>query len=245
MTKKPTLVGGDLGGRFGQRTTGRLRARAGVAQLAERQPSKLHVASSNLVSRSKPDPRFGRSRPFATIRRMVKGDWPELESLVIRTGVRVLRANEAAASVSAAVQEFNEANSALHEQPTAADVSTLAERYATQVAPLESAATTIETEMVEIASGQTRIFEIIEDEHGATGVAEEYLGGAVDLGAQAAFLAEELARFSRSVAEPGRTYPPVEDATASLAFAMRRVVVALEPAVGWGARSAAILADWT
>ncbi len=26
--------------------------RAGVAQLAERQPSKLHVASSNLVSRS-------------------------------------------------------------------------------------------------------------------------------------------------------------------------------------------------
>ena len=28
--------------------------RAGVAQLAERQPSKLHVASSNLVSRSKP-----------------------------------------------------------------------------------------------------------------------------------------------------------------------------------------------
>jgi hypothetical protein len=28
--------------------------RAGVAQLAERQPSKLHVASSNLVSRSNP-----------------------------------------------------------------------------------------------------------------------------------------------------------------------------------------------
>jgi hypothetical protein len=32
----------------------RISPRAGVAQLAERQPSKLNVASSNLVSRSKP-----------------------------------------------------------------------------------------------------------------------------------------------------------------------------------------------
>ena len=176
---------------------------------------------------------------------MVKGDWPELEYLVIRTGVRVLRANEAAASVSAAVQALNEAKSALPEQPTASDVSQLAERYATQVAPVEAAATTLEAEMAEIARGQSRILEIVEDEREATGVAEEYLGGAVDLGAQAAFLAAELARFSRSLEEPGRTLPPVEDATATLASAMRRVVVALEPAVGWGARSAAILSDWT
>ena len=94
--------------------------------MAERQPSKLHVASSNLVSRS--NPKF--DAPFATIRRMVRGDWPELEYLVIRTGVRVLRANEAAADVSAAIQALNEANSALPTQPTAADVSKLAERYA-------------------------------------------------------------------------------------------------------------------
>jgi len=176
---------------------------------------------------------------------MVRGDWPELEYLVIRTGVRVLRANEAAAGVSAAVQALNDANSALPKQPTAADVSTLAERYAAQVAPLEAAATTLETEMAEIAPGQSRILEIIDDDHDATGVAEEYLGGAVDLGAQAAFLTEEFARFSRSVDEPGRTLPPVEDATAALASAMRRVVVALEPAIGWGARSTAILSDWT
>jgi hypothetical protein len=175
----------------------------------------------------------------------VRSDWPELEYLVIGTGVRVLRVNEAAAGVQTAVQALNEANSALTNQPTAADVSSLAERYTAQVAPLEAAATTIETEMVEIAPGQTRIFEIIEDEREATGVAEEYLGGAVDLGAQAAFLAEELARFSRSLEEPGRTLPPVEDTTATLASAMRRVVAALEPAVGWGARSAAILSDWT
>src|SRR6478672_2554925 len=192
-----------------------------------------------------PSPTFGRSAPFATIRRMVRGDWPELEYLVIRTGVRVLRANEAAASVSVVVQALNEANSALPSQPTTADVSKLAERYAAQVAPLEAAATTLETEMAEIAPGQSRILEIIEDERDATGVAEEYLGGAVDLGAQSAFLAEELARFSRSIEEPGRTLPPVEDATATLASAMRRVVIALEPSVGWGARSAAILSDWT
>ena len=35
--------------------------RAGVAQLAERQPSKLHVASSNLVSRSKHSESYSRS----------------------------------------------------------------------------------------------------------------------------------------------------------------------------------------
>jgi hypothetical protein len=35
---------------------------------------------------------------------MVRGDWPELEYLVIGTGVRVLRANETAASISGAVQ---------------------------------------------------------------------------------------------------------------------------------------------
>ena len=78
--------------------------RAGVAQLAERQPSKLHVASSNLVSRSNPQVLAARTAPFATIRRMVRGDWPELEYLVIGTGVRVLRANETAASISGAVQ---------------------------------------------------------------------------------------------------------------------------------------------
>ena len=176
---------------------------------------------------------------------MASRDWPELEYLVIRTGVRVLRANEAAASVLAAVQALNEANSALPEEPTAADVSMLAERYAAQVAPLEAAATILETEMAEIEPGQSRILEIIDDEREATGVAEEYLGGAVDLGAQAAFLAEELARFSRSLEEPGRTVPAVEDATATLESAMRRVVAALDPAIGWGERSTAILADWT
>src|SRR6476660_8395767 len=94
-----------------------------------------------------PTPTFHRRTRGAVCyhRRMVSGDWPELEYLVIRTGVRVLRANEAAASVSAAVQALNEANSALPTQPTAADVSSLAEQYAAQVAPLESAATTIET----------------------------------------------------------------------------------------------------
>ena len=176
---------------------------------------------------------------------MVKGDWPELEYLVIRTGVRVLRANEAAADVSAAIQALNEANSALPTQPTAADVSKLAELYTAQVTPLEAAATTLETEMAEIAPGQSRILEIIDDDHDATGVAEEYLGGAVDLGAQAAYLAEQLATISRFLEEPGGTLPPPEDATAALASAMRRVVDALEPAIGWGARSTAILSDWT
>ena len=176
---------------------------------------------------------------------MVRGDWPELEYLVIRTGVRVLRANEAAADVAAAVQALNEANSDLPTQPAPADVSKLAERYAAQVAPLEAAATTLETEIAEIAPGQDRIIEIIDDDHDATGVAEEYLGGAVDLGARAAYLAEQCAAFARSLEEPDRTLPPVKDTTAALASAMRRVVVALEPAIEWGARSGAILSEWT
>ena len=110
---------------------------------------------------------------------MARGDWPELEYLVIGTGVRVFHAHEAAASVTAVVQALNEANSALPEQPTATDVSALADRYAAQLAPLEAAATALESEMAAIAPGQTRILDIVEADHEAAGVAEEYLGGAV------------------------------------------------------------------
>ena len=176
---------------------------------------------------------------------MVRGDWPELEYLVIGTGVRVLRANEAVASILAAVKALNEATSALPQQPTAADVSTFAERYAAQVAALEAAATALETEMAEIAPGQDRIIDIIDADHEATGVAEEYLGGAVSLGTAAVYVTEELATFPRSLEKLGRTLPTVEDATAGLASAIRRVLEALEPAIGWGDRSAAILSDWT
>jgi hypothetical protein len=175
----------------------------------------------------------------------VRSDWPELEYLVIGTGVKVLHANEAAASVSAVIQALNEANSALPKQPTAADVSRFTERYAAQVAPLEAAAKALEIEMAAIAPGQSRILDIIDDDHEATGVAEEYLGGTVSLGAAATYVTQELATFPRSLEELGRTLPPVEEATDGLASAMRRVLVALEPASGWGDRSAAILSDWT
>jgi ABC-type transporter Mla subunit MlaD len=183
--------------------------------------------------------------PLATIRRMVRGDWPELEYLVIGTGVRVLRANEAAASISAAVQALNEATAALPQQPTAAGVSKLAGLCAAQVAALEAVATALETEMAAIAPGQDRIIDIIDADHEATGVAEEYLGGAVSLGTAAAFLIEELARLPRSLEKLDRTFPTVEEATDGLASTIRRVVEALEPAIGWGARSTAILSDWT
>jgi len=176
---------------------------------------------------------------------MARGDWPELEYLVIGTGVRVLRVNELVASVTASVQALNTATSALPEQATAADISNLAERCAAQVAPLEAAATTLETEMAAIAPGQSRILDIIEDDRDATGVAEEYLGGAVSLGAAAAFVIEQLARFPGTLETPVRASPAVADAAADVASVTRRLVVALEPAIGWGARSAAILADWT
>ena len=145
----------------------------------------------------------------------------------------------------AAVQALNEAHSALPKQPTAADVSKFAERYAAQVAPLEAAATTLETELAAIEPGQGRIFDIVDADPDATGVAEEYLGGAMSLGAAAERLTEELATFPGSLEKIGRTFPTVEDATVALASAMRRVLVALEPAIGWGNRSAAILSDWT
>jgi hypothetical protein len=176
---------------------------------------------------------------------MGRGDWPELEYLVIGTGVRVLHANEAAAGILAAVQALNKANSALAKQPTAADVSRLAERYVAQVGPLEAAATALETEMAAIAPGQSRILDIIDDDHEAVGVAEEYLGGVVRLGEAAAYVTEELARLPASLKTLGRTFPPVDDVTASLASAVRRALVALEPAIGWADRSTKILSDWT
>ena len=182
---------------------------------------------------------------FARRGRIVRSDWPELEYLVIGTGVKVLHANEAAASVAAAVQALNEARSALPNEPTAADLSKLADRYVAQAAPVEAAATTLETEMPAIAPGQSRILDIMYDDHDAAGVAEEYLGGAVGLGAAAANLREVLTTFLRSLETLGRSSPELEDKTADLASAMRRVVIALEPASEWADRSAAILADWT
>ena len=176
---------------------------------------------------------------------MVSGDWPELEYLVIGTGVRVLHANEAAASVYAVIQELSEADSSLPEQPTAVDVSTFADRYAAQVAPLDAAATSLETEMAAIGSGHGRILDIVDADRDAAGVAEDTSEGAVSLGARAASLAEECAALSRSLEEVRRAVPPAGDAATGLASAMRRIVVALEPAVGWGDRSAAVLADWT
>jgi hypothetical protein len=181
---------------------------------------------------------------FATLGRMVRSDWPELEYLVIGTGVRVLRANEALASISGAVQALNVATSGLPQEPTAADVSALAGLCAAQVAALDAAATALETEMAAIAPGQDRIIDIIDADHEATGVAEEYLGGAVSLGAAAAFVIEELARLPRPLEKLAHTFPTVEEATHGLASTIRRVVVALEPAIGWGDRSAGILSDW-
>ena len=67
----------------------------------------------------------------------------------------------------------------------------------------------------------------------------------MSLGTAALHVTEELAHVPRSLEELGRTLPPVEDATTGLASAMRRVLAALEPAIGWGERSAAILSDWT
>ena len=175
---------------------------------------------------------------------MVKGDWPELEYLVIGTGVKVLHANEAVASAAAAVQRLNEANLALPKQPTAADVSKFAKRYAAQVAPLEAAATTLETEMAAIEEGQSRIFDIIDADRDATGVAEEYLGGAVSLGTAAVLVTEELATFPGSLEKLGRTTAGRRRDRGS-GRCDAPVVVALEPAIGWGDRSAAILSDWT
>ena len=176
---------------------------------------------------------------------MVSGDWPELEYLVIKTGVRVLRANEAGLSVSAVIQALTEADAALPEPPTATDVSTFADRYAAQVAPLDAAATTLETEMAEIGSGHARIIEIVDADRAATGVAEEYLGGAVSLGKRSASLAEACVALSRSLDARRVTVPQIGDSATELASAMERIVDALEPASDWGERSAAILADWT
>ena len=93
----------------------------------------------------------------------------------------------------------------------AADVSKLAERFAAQVEPLDVAATTLETEIVAIEPGQDRILDIIDADHDATGVAEEYLGGAVLLGASAVRTCENSRPFpgpSSSTVGPSRRSKP-------------------------------------
>src|SRR5262245_7048799 len=181
---------------------------------------------------------------FVSMRRMRSGDWPELESLVIATGVRMYRAHQTAAGFSTVVASLTEAASDLPDQPTTADVTSIAERYAAQVAPIEATAIDLETEMALIAQGQSRIVEIVTTEHEAVAVAEEYLGGAVSFGAAAALATERVDMLSGIVEQLRRTFPPVRDATDGLESAARRVAVALEPAIGWADRSAAILSAW-
>ena len=79
----------------------------------------------------------------------------------------------------------------------------------------------------------------------STGVAEEYLGGAVSLGKRFASLSEECITLSRALDARRVAVPQIGDTATGLASAMERIVDALEPATDWGDRSAAILADWT
>jgi hypothetical protein len=174
---------------------------------------------------------------------MVSSDWPDLEYLVIRIGVRVLRVNEALDRVVAAVEALDEANDALSAPPTEADVETLAARYAAQVAPLEEAAQVLEAEMPEIGPGHDQILDLVDDEREATGVAEEYLGGIVHLGASCGRVHERVGVSLRAIEARAWNVPAIQGSVDDLASSMRRLLVALEPARGWAERSAAILAD--
>ena len=168
---------------------------------------------------------------------MVRGDWPELEYLVIGTGVKVLHANEAVASVSAVVQALNEANSALPDTANGGGRIDVCGAIRSAGGASRGSGYHPRDRDGRIAPGQSRIFDIIDDDHEAAGVAEEYLGGAVSLGAAAAIRDRGTRHVPRSLEQLGRTLPPVDDATAGLASATRRVLVALEPASGWGDRS--------
>jgi len=177
---------------------------------------------------------------------MARGDWAELERLVLKTGEIVSRGRKAASGISEVIGAFNAANAALPASPDAAAQGAFVAAYAAWVAPLDGAARTLEEEMAALAPRQQRILDLLYADREAVSVAEDYLMSVATLGSAATYVLTELATFPKTLRRLGAAVPAIQPTTESLAASMQRVLIALEPADEWGDRSLAILAgDWS
>jgi hypothetical protein len=174
---------------------------------------------------------------------MDKSGTAELRPLVKAGTANIERANRAASAVLSVVGELNTAQATfLRSSSIRHQVEQrLAASYAAQVEPLELACGDLERELATLEPQHRRIVELLQSEPAHGRVSEAYLRGIIKLSAASVLATAELAAFPEALEWLGKRLSSLEPVTDRLAPAMRRVLVALQPAVTWGDRASAIL----
>ena len=174
---------------------------------------------------------------------MVKPGPDELTPLVKAGTASIGRANRAASAVLSVVGELNEAQAMFLRSPSIRYQveQRLASRYEAQIEPLEAACGDLEAELATLEPQHRRIVELLKPKDSDRQIPDAYLRGIVKLSAASVLATAELAAFPDALERLGERLSSLEPATVRLAPAMRRVLVALQPAVAWGDRASAIL----
>ncbi len=167
----------------------------------------------------------------------------ELSQLVKAGTASIGRANRAASAVLSVVGELNAAQAAFLRSPSIRHQveQRLAASYEAQVEPLEMASGDLERDLAALEPQHRRIAELIGSEPGDARISEAYLRGIIKLSAASVLATAELAAFPDALEWLGKRLSSLEPATDRLAPTMRRVLVALQPAVAWGDSASAIL----
>ena len=174
---------------------------------------------------------------------MVRRDQAELVTLVEAASATIRRANVAASAVLSVVGDLNEAQAAFLRSPSVRYQVELrlASRYEGQCEPLERAATLLEGELTTLAGQHQEIVTLARADPTVVAIADPYLRGIVKLSTASVLATTELAGFPDALDWLGQRLTSLVPATDRLSPSMRRVLVALRPAVGWGEDASALL----
>ena len=174
---------------------------------------------------------------------MVTRNPGELASLVKAGTASISRANRAASAVLAVVGELNAAQAAFLRSPSVRYQveMRLVSRYEEQCTPLESAVAELEGELATLAPQHQRILAALKADRPSAKVADGYLRSIVKLSGASVLATAELAAFPDALDQLGERMPSLVPATDRLSPTMKRVLVALQPAVGWGDAASAML----
>jgi hypothetical protein len=174
---------------------------------------------------------------------VVERDPTELAPLVKAGTASIGRANRAASAVLSVVGELNAAQAVFLRSTSIRHQveQRLAASYEAQVEPLELASGDLERELATLAPQHRRIVELLQSEPSDRRISDAYLRGIIKLSAASVLATAELAAFPDALERLGERLSSLEPATERIAPAMRRVLVALQPAVAWGDRASTIL----
>ena len=168
----------------------------------------------------------------------------ELTPLVKEGTASIGRANRAASAVLSVVGELNDAQAMFLRSPSIRYQveQRLAARYEAQIEPLELACGDLERELAVLEPQHRQIIGLLQGNAGEIRSSDAYLRGIIKLSAASVLATAELAAFPDALERLGERLSSLAPATVRLAPAMRRVLVALEPAVAWGDRASAMVA---